>query len=135
MDLPAASTPPVPPPDTTRRWVPIAAGGLIAAAWLAAIWWTVRRSLELVLTEPSDLWVCPAIYPAPPECSPEWHLSIAATSAGAVLLAYGAVVLISLRVVRGRRSAVFVALAVLMAVGMVGFAITDDPNRYLLRPF
>ena len=126
-DSPTAATP--------RWWSPIVVGGAIAGAWLVAIWWTVRPSLELVLISPNEQRVCPAIYPAPPECSPEWHVSIAGTSAGAVLLAYAAVVVLSSRVQRWRRPAMVLALAALTAAGLIGFVVTDDPNRYLLRPF
>ncbi|MCL3859609.1 hypothetical protein [Actinotalea sp. K2] len=114
------------------RWSPIVAGGLIATTWVVAIWWRVRRSLDLVLINPDQDRVCPAIMPAPPECNPEWHLSVAATSAAAILLAYGLVVLVTLRA-RHRTSAV-VALAVLVLVGAVGFALVDDWNRYFWSP-
>lgn len=114
----------------TPLWPPVAVGGAVVAACLTSLWRSVRWSLD-VLLDPPEMRVCPAIHPAPPECTPEWHVGVAALSATVVLLAYAAVVALSMRT---RRPVVaYLALAALVVVAVGAALVTDDPNRFL-RP-
>ena len=112
-------------------WPPIALGAAVVALCLTSLWWSVRGSLD-TLIDPPALRVCPAIYPAPAECTPEWHVVVAAVGATAVLLAYAVVVVLSLRT---RRPAVaYLALAALVVVAAGAALIAHDPVAFLRPP-
>ncbi len=116
---------------TRPLWPPIALGAAVVAACLTSLWWSVRWSLD-TLVDPPELRVCPAIYPAPAECTPEWHVGVAAVGATAVLLAYAVVVVLSLRT---RRAAVtYLALAALVVVAAGAALITNNPVTFLRPP-
>lgn len=113
--------------ESPRRLLAVASA-VFTCLVIAGIWWTARTSLSLVLWPSSGPRICPAIYPGPPECTPGWHVAVAATASGAALAGFAAV---AVSLARGRREHVRAGLTALVLIGLLALAVTAEPTRWL----
>lgn len=103
-----------------RGWLALLAATAVTVVGLLAIW------LDAV---PRDV-VCPAIYPAPEECTPE--VRRAAARAWSVVLAAAYVVTAAVFLVGRWRRRELVPLVVLVVVGLVGYQAVLGSTGYIL---
>lgn len=117
---------------------PVVLGGVVTAGWLVALWWSARRSLDLLLFPPDGMRICPAVMPAPPSCTPERQVTVAVVASAVLLVAYAVQVVLARRertagTVRAARRgpSPWVVVAWLAALGALAYVVTADLNRIL----
>lgn len=89
---------------------------VLAVLSLVAVWWSTADSLRALGTG-AGVGLCPAVYPRPSSCRPEWHV-VASAIFTAVVLAVDAVALVAIRRTRQRTA----ALVAVVLVGLLAWA-------------
>lgn len=83
---------------------------VVAVLSVAAVWWSTADSVRLLGTGAST-GLCPAVYPMPASCRPEWQVRASAIIT-AVVLAVNVAALVAIRRTRQRSAALVAAVLV-----------------------